>query len=173
MSNLSSLVTAELRSKIYNYWLEGLQQTPTAAIPFALVKRWFMAKPEDDQEIHQLFHQDLLRLSEQFTHVLANSSKDAFPELQWDQSEDIQSLLSSVILFDQVPRNVFRGTDKAFAYDALSRKILQWSQMTKKADRIQRIPLNQRLFVILVRYPFCIFQNLKILHPLLVVSVLR
>lgn len=38
---------------------------------------------------------------------------------------DPQTALAAVILFDQIPRNVHRGTPEAFAYDGLARFICQ------------------------------------------------
>lgn len=36
---------------------------------------------------------------------------------------DAETTLAAVLLFDQLPRNLFRGTERAFAYDPLARAI--------------------------------------------------
>lgn len=61
---------------------------------------------------------------------------------------DPQTALAAVILFDQIPRNVHRGTPKAFAYDALARFICQaallrgWDKgMTFRQRQFLAVPL--------------------------------
>lgn len=66
---------------------------------------WFRSSAELDREIGKRF---------QDTHrILAGAVPEA-----WRRSPE--SMLSAVILFDQFPRNIYRGTPLAFATDGLA-----------------------------------------------------
>ncbi len=75
------------------------------------VKRWFEKDERNDQEIRTKFA-PLLTQPEQLR--------------PWKQEP--RGILSLVILYDQVPRNSFRGTKEAYAYDdkalALARELV-------------------------------------------------
>ena len=69
-------------------------------------ERWFAADAGVDAEIRYKFH-DL------YTVALAGSL------VRWE--DDASGALAHVIVLDQVPRNMFRGTAAAFAADPLAR----------------------------------------------------
>jgi uncharacterized protein (DUF924 family) len=70
--------------------------------------QWFMATPDTDRLIRQRFEADLL--------VAAHGS--------WEGSRaDPDAMLRLCILLDQVPRNIYRGTARAFAYDRIARRV--------------------------------------------------
>ncbi len=54
--------------------------------------------------------------------------------------------LASVIVLDQFPRNLYRGQDKAFAFDRYAREI---AHAAIAAKRDQALSLDQRLFLYL------------------------
>lgn len=64
-------------------------------------RRWFVKDPRFDREI-----------DERFGHLL-NPARDGL--LDWQQSP--HGRLALILLLDQFPRNIFRGTPTAFAYD--------------------------------------------------------
>jgi uncharacterized protein (DUF924 family) len=66
-------------------------------------KRWFVKDPDFDAEIRRRF--------------LATHERLAL-ERAW--LEDAQSCLARIVVLDQFPRNMFRGTPRAFATDALA-----------------------------------------------------
>jgi uncharacterized protein (DUF924 family) len=69
---------------------------------------WFTANAEVDEELRRRFARELAMLS-------------ARPAVEF--LTDPQIALAAVLLFDQLPRNLFRGTPQAFATDRLSRAI--------------------------------------------------
>ncbi|MGB3455014.1 MAG: DUF924 family protein [Litorimonas sp.] len=66
--------------------------------------RWFNSTPEFDAEIRQRF--------EDTAETLA---KGPFPHPDWEA--DPQSALALVIVLDQFPRNMYRNTRRAYAWD--------------------------------------------------------
>ena len=58
--------------------------------------------------------------------------------------DDPQTALAAVLLFDQVPRNVFRGTPRAFATDPLARAICHGALQRGYLARLTR---EQRQFL--------------------------
>lgn len=59
---------------------------------------------------------------------------------------DPQTALAAVLLFDQVPRNVFRGTPRAFATDALARATTYGALQRGFLARLKR---RQRQFLVM------------------------
>ena len=70
--------------------------------------RWFNANPQFDQEVRDSFIKDYQQAS---TRQLT----------AWQ--EEPRSGLALVLLLDQFPRNMFRGSPQAFATDALAREV--------------------------------------------------
>ncbi len=75
---------------------------------------WFGGGPEVDEALRRRFEPDLLAL---FTQ-----SADSF-------LTDPLTARAAVLLFDQVPRNLYRGTAEAFAFDPLARHICKGALM--------------------------------------------
>lgn len=69
---------------------------------------WFRGGPHVDEALRKRFEPDLLTL---FT-----TPADSF-------LTDPLTARAAVLLFDQVPRNIYRGTAEAFAFDPLARAI--------------------------------------------------
>jgi uncharacterized protein (DUF924 family) len=67
---------------------------------------------------------------------------------------DREGALALVLLFDQVPRNIFRGTARAFAYDAEARRI---ARIVLERGWDQELPVERRAFLYL---PFEHSENL-------------
>lgn len=94
---------------------------------------WFNPAPHVDAMLRRRFLDKL--------HALGRQSAGAFltgPDLA----------LASVLLFDQVPRNIFRGSAKAYDWDALAQKIAKgafrrgWdSAMTRHQRQFLGMPL--------------------------------
>jgi uncharacterized protein (DUF924 family) len=69
---------------------------------------WFRSTPENDEMLSRLF--------------LADHERAAAGALAaWEAAPD--SALALVLLLDQVPRNIFRSTPRAYATDALAREV--------------------------------------------------
>ena len=71
-------------------------------------KLWFASDPQIDQDIRNQF--------------LADYERAAAHELQ-DWIATPRSALALILLYDQFPRNMFRGTPRAFATDVLAREV--------------------------------------------------
>jgi uncharacterized protein (DUF924 family) len=74
--------------------------------------RWFKKDPEFDAEI-----------ARQFLSVHERAAKGELAE--WQGSPE--GALALVLLLDQFPRNLFRGTARAFATDAEARAVAAWA----------------------------------------------
>ncbi len=74
---------------------------------------WFSVSDEFDNEIRERFEQDIEYAAQQSLECNLDNPRE---------------LLAFIILLDQFPRNVYRGTPKAFAYDThalkLTRKLI-------------------------------------------------
>jgi len=93
-------------SAILEYWFgeldsEGLPQRATE-------QRWFSADHRVDAEIRARFEADLRNASAGRLNV-------------WEA--DAHGALALVILFDQFPRNMYRGTPRAFLFDEHARAV--------------------------------------------------
>lgn len=85
-------------NEILDFWF-GREDEPGYGKPRQV---WFTKKPEFDQEIQTRFRQDY--------ELAAAGQLDYWKSLP-------QSCLALIILLDQFPRNIFRGTAQAFATD--------------------------------------------------------
>jgi uncharacterized protein (DUF924 family) len=69
---------------------------------------WFKCPPEHDEALRRLFLAD-------YERAAAGALAD------WEPAPD--SALALVLLLDQLPRNIFRGTPRAYATDPLARDV--------------------------------------------------
>jgi uncharacterized protein (DUF924 family) len=69
---------------------------------------WFMPDPRVDSELRRRFAPELAALS---------------ARAPGEFLDDPRSALAAVLLFDQVPRNIFRQSPRAYAFDPLARAI--------------------------------------------------
>jgi uncharacterized protein (DUF924 family) len=91
--------------RILDFWLKPDQGAKDDA---HLWKRWFMIDREFDRRCKALF--------------LKSYTDAAFGRLDgWRESP--RNCLALVLLLDQLPRNMFRGTARAFATDAKAREV--------------------------------------------------
>ena len=89
---------------IYKYW-------------FSNPKCWFSSTY--DQELKELFLNDYQNLSQDYEHLLRNLRYE-MKNYNPNQLNMIKSnILGFIILFDQIPRNIFRGTPQAYENDTL------------------------------------------------------
>lgn len=120
--------TASRAERILNFWL-----TPDhgAKDDAHLWTRWFVPDPEFDRLCKALF---------------LNSCRDAaFGRLDgWQKTP--RTCLALVLLLDQFPRNMFRGTARAFATDAKAREVSRHA-IASGFDR--ELPQIMRMFLYL------------------------
>ncbi len=91
----------EITPKVLRFWFGDTE--PGAAPKPRVV--WFKPTPEFDMEISERF--------------LADYERAAAGDLA-DLMADVEGCLALTILLDQFPRNMFRGTARAFTADALA-----------------------------------------------------
>lgn len=109
--------------KIHQFWFGQLLDP--GVIP-ARSTFWFQPSEAFDKEIR-----------ENFANILENAAQGKCDS--WKATP--QGMLSLIILFDQFPRNMFRGTARAFAYDRFAvevAKSLTTSGLDKKLFPIER-----------------------------------
>ena len=89
---------------------------------------WFKSTPEHDAMLREMFLADYERAA---AGLLAD----------WENAPE--SALALLVLLDQIPRNVFRGTPRVYATDAMARDIAERA-MTRGFD--MQVPPAWRLF---------------------------
>jgi uncharacterized protein (DUF924 family) len=104
-------------AQVVHYWFDELQ--PEA---------WFRKDERVDAAIHERFGQLYEELA----------------QLRPQQLKSPLESIAAVIVLDQFPRNMFRGTPRAFATDALALSI---SQQAIAAGLDQQLTQQQRLFL--------------------------
>ena len=110
---------------------------------------WFNeTKPEQWFQVNEAFDKLII---DRFTDAYAMAVRGEFDDWQ----EDADGLLALCILLDQMPRNMFRGTPKAFATDAKSLLIVK-NAVSQGLD--QKIDIQKRRFVYL---PYEHSENLE------------
>ncbi|KHL25058.1 hypothetical protein PK98_10490 [Croceibacterium mercuriale] len=91
--------------------------------------QWFDPDDAVDAELRRRFAPDLAALWTQAPHSFLT---------------DPHTALAAVLLFDQLPRNLFRGTSTAFAFDPLAQRITHGA-LARGFDRVLRP--EQRVFL--------------------------
>lgn len=89
---------------IHEFWFGTLG--PRGQVDPARAGRWFRADPDFDRDIRAHFDSDLRAAA-------------AGRRLHWER--DPTKAVALVLLFDQFPRNMFRGTPRAFMFDQRAR----------------------------------------------------
>lgn len=89
--------------EILQFWFEDCCDSPEKAE--ARNSFWFNANPEFDAQIWTLY-----------SDVVTDAAAEHYSE--WDQTP--LGRLALIIILDQFPRNIFRGTSEAYRYDAMA-----------------------------------------------------
>ncbi|MEW6443167.1 MAG: DUF924 family protein [bacterium] len=114
---------------ILDYWFEGLSEKSPLEADSAVARRWFGKDESTDREIRERFEEHLERAVRGEYRHWANSSDGS---------------LALVILTDQFPRNMYRGTPKAFATDPLA---LETSLQAIRGGQDHALSLMERMFL--------------------------
>lgn len=115
-----------LTRQILDFWFADPDGTsPAAQRPF-----WFKSTPEIDTGIR-----------ERFLDILEQAASGAFdPDIRTADDH-----LAIVLIFDQLPRNMFRGTARAFATDPLAR-LWAGKAIAEGLDLQQAAPFRRMFF---------------------------
>jgi len=91
-------------NEILEFWFGTLEEDRHQPVD-AQVKMWFQGGESVDKEIR-----------ERFSDAIADAAEGVFDH--WTESPNSHAAL--IVLLDQFPRNIFRGTPQAFAHDHLA-----------------------------------------------------
>jgi uncharacterized protein (DUF924 family) len=122
-------IEREVLSEIYNYWF-GEGSAPDAIDPVR-IEFWMRQDDRTDEEVRT-----------RFGHLLPEAAAE-----EWDLSQlSHEEGVALVVLFDQFPRNIYRTTDEAFAYDDIARALARrltcegWDRFTAMERFILGLP---------------------------------
>jgi uncharacterized protein (DUF924 family) len=122
---------------IHRYWFGDLAASQGTPSP-EKIGMWFTVKPETDDHIRQTFGKYI----------------DAAASTEWDLANlSHTEQVALVVLLDQFPRNIYRDSGQAFAYDAKARAIA--GELVKGG--MERFHLAEQMFLFL---PFEHSENL-------------
>lgn len=109
--------------ELYEFWFEDIEVTP--AYYEKQIRRWFWGtNPEFDQVCR-----------ESFAPLL---------EDEFFIPEDPKEYLTLILLLDQIPRNAFRGTSRAYEFDHFAQKLTLAALGTKFESELS---LPERIFL--------------------------
>lgn len=124
---------------ILAYWLADLDDASTldpSAEPFrTCYARWYGKDPAIDREIRAAFEADL---------VAVTARHDRWEREVYLWAREPLGLLALVILLDQLPRNMYRGTPRMYEHDALA---LRTAMRAIRELEHRELPLVHRMFL--------------------------
>lgn len=124
---------------LLQFWFGTLNDATTLnreAEPFAShFARWYGKKPDIDAEIRSRFEATL---------ILVSSDGRNWDESVRRWSEHPRGLLALTILLDQLPRNMYRGTSRMYAWDTLGLLVSERARIEMDVDAL---PLTQQMFL--------------------------
>ena len=102
---------------ILDYWFEGVDDSTLISNKELPFRKWFLKDTKLDEDIRQEFESDLLKASEG-------------KYVEWENSA--QGVMALVILYDQFTRNMYRDTDRMYAYDSVAVELVLKNIKEKK-----------------------------------------
>jgi uncharacterized protein (DUF924 family) len=126
---------------VLEYWFGAEKLDVTKLGPH--MKLWFGSDPVVDAHIRTVFGDNI-------EHVTHND------ELRAQLTQSSRGTLATIILLDQMPRNVYRGSSRAFAYDALALSVARHAVSTP--GLLQALHPVERMFSLL---PFVHSESLE------------
>jgi len=115
--------------EIHQFWFQGISdETPVKNNQFPF-KMWFMKDELVDLQIRENFEAELLA---------------AFEGKHRDWESSLRGRLALILLFDQFSRNMYRGHERCFAFDAPA---LQLCVTTVDEKRDKELMLIERVFL--------------------------
>ena len=113
-------------SQVLQFWFGDIENELASA---EQNKLWYQSTPEQDEEIKRRFLPLYLKaVNEQL--------------VEWQT--DAKGLIALIILLDQMPRNMFRGTKQAFASDPLA---LSLAKKCVEQGKDKQLSLIERTFL--------------------------
>jgi len=123
------------------YWYNALR--PAAVLPMGHVEevwinRWFAKGAQQavmDKELRM------------FEPLLVARGEPAAAAAAAGEPTDLCEQMGYIVLFDQVPRNIYRGTPRAYAYDHLSYALAK--RIFSTPSMMERLPFHMRCTVLI------------------------
>lgn len=112
---------------VLDYWFGNLRNAED--YPEQQSKIWFGGGPQVDQDIRERFEPLLLKAK---NHELGH----------WKETP--RGRLALIVLVDQFPRNMYRGTPEAFAFDQIAQKLTLEGLASK--DDLKLFPVERAFF---------------------------
>lgn len=131
----------ERYQKIIQFWFEDLDEDSVLTPESPLVKKWFQGSKSLDLEIKKNFEDDL-------------KAADRGEYVAWEAHG--YGRLALILLYDQFPRNMYRGEARAYHYDL---KALELSLRSLKDGFDGRVYFIERIFYFL---PLMHSENLEV-----------
>ena len=116
----------------------GLRKEPlpkwdrNSKMPSSMMKRWFGGDAKKDAEVMLLFKQDLLDVG----HGKVG---------HWHFDKD--GKLATILLCDQMSRNIYRGMAGAFSFDHISQRLAK--HIVAKIELFEQYALFEKLFIVM------------------------
>ena len=126
---------------ILDFWFEGVNDESVIDIKSLPYKKWFVKDVAFDKEIRHNFEDDLQKAAD-----------GAYKE--WEQTP--QGRLALIILFDQFSRNIYRDSEKMYAFDAIA---LELTLRTMEEGLDRQLMLIERAFFYL---PLMHFEDVEL-----------
>lgn len=130
---------AALAASILSYWFGDLDDRSTldpSTEPFrTCYARWYSKSDAIDREIRATFEGDLAEVTSRIAR---------WPQELEAWARAPRGLLALVVLLDQLPRNMYRGTPRMYAHDALA---LRTTLHAIEASLGVELPLVHRMFL--------------------------
>jgi uncharacterized protein (DUF924 family) len=109
---------------VIHFWIGGLSERHFPGVdPLAKAEQWWKKDEAFDREIRELFAD---------THERAVRGE----LVPWTATP--RGRLALVLLYDQLSRNMFRGSARAFAQDSLARRLTQTRIATRSSAEHRR-----------------------------------
>ncbi|TWC71090.1 uncharacterized protein (DUF924 family) [Herbaspirillum sp. SJZ099] len=130
---MSMAATSQQQAEaVLDFWFgPGFAQAPAAEVAARQKALWWSKNPDIDADCRNRFEP---LLQEAAANRLA------------DWADAPRSMLALIVLLDQFPRNIYRDTAQAFAFDELAR---QYSHLALATGLDQQLPAIARVFVYL------------------------
>jgi len=136
-----AVLMMERVAAILDFWFEGITEETILTDDLPVKSRWFSKNEEIDREIRAKFSSDLTKARKGKYSTWMGSSVGA---------------LALIILLDQLSRNIFRGSEKAFDTDL---QALESSLIAIKDGFDEELSLIQRQFIYM---PMMHSENLNV-----------
>jgi uncharacterized protein (DUF924 family) len=116
--------------EILGYWFEHLDDAQRLDMKSSQCRRWHAKDPQTDAEITRRF---------------ARNYEACLLQDPWPAEMSARDRLALILLFDQFPRNMFRGSPKMYEADGVALRLAKDGIAAQRDD--EALPLVYRMFL--------------------------